>query len=168
MTSQTKSIATPDAHTSGSPHTKRSPGEQRALLFVAGTGIVLFLFATPIYGWRFSSGIALGAAVASVNLWATARTVRAFLTGQGATGEEPTLSVSWGVFALLKFSLLLLGVYLVFRFNLAHAFAFIVGLAALPLGMVALQLAGPKAPVQAAKVSGLGVRRARQPESKTT
>jgi len=138
MTSQAKNLATVDSRAS------RDVGEHRAILFVIGVGVVLFVVATPLYGLRFSSGIALGAAIAGLNLWTTARTVRAFLSGHGEPGA-PALRASWGIFALLKFSLLLLGVYLVFHFGLVHALAFIVGLAALPLGMVALQFAGPGA-----------------------
>ena len=131
---------------------------RRALVYVGGVGALLSVVATPLYGIGFSSGIALGAALAAANLWLTARTVSAFLSGHSADGEETGLRASWGIVALLKFSLLLLAVYLIFHFRLVHAFAFIIGLAALPVGMVLLQLAGPAKTAHPSKISDSSTR----------
>lgn len=119
-----------------------TPEERRAVKFVGVTGVLLFVAITPIYGWAFSRGVLLGAALAVANLLLTAQSVRAFLNGN--TGpEESRTGTSWGVFVVFKLSVLGLGTYLLLRYGFVQGFALIVGLAALPLGIVCLQLAGP-------------------------
>jgi hypothetical protein len=116
--------------------------ERRAVRFVALIGVLLFVAITPIYGWSFSRGVLLGAVLAVANLWMTAHSVRAFLGGN--TGPEETRTgASWGIFVVFKLLVLSVGTYLLFHYRLVHGFALIIGLAALPLGVVCLQLAGP-------------------------
>lgn len=120
------------------------PEEGRALKFVAVIGVLLFVGVTPIYGWAFSRGILLGAVLAVSNLWLTTYSVRAFL-GSNTGPEETRTRASWGVFVVFKLLVLSSGTYLLFHYGLVHGFALIIGLAALPLGVVCLQLAGPPA-----------------------
>jgi hypothetical protein len=119
------------------------PEERRAAKFVAVVGMLLFVGITPIYGWVFSRGILLGAVLAVANLWLTAQSVRAFLNGN--TGpEEMRTGATWGTFVVFKLLVLSVGTYLLFHYRLVNGFALIIGLAALPLGVVCLQLAGPR------------------------
>lgn len=120
-----------------------TPEERRAAKFVAIVGGLLFVGITPVYGWAFSRGILLGALLAVTNLWLTAHSVRAFLGGN--TGpEELRTGASWGTFVVFKLLVLSVGTYLLFHYRLVNGFALIIGLAALPLGVVCLQLAGPR------------------------
>lgn len=116
--------------------------ERRAVRFVTVVGALIFVAVTPIYGWAFSRGVLLGVVLAVANLWMTAHSVRAFLGGN--TGPEDTRTgASWGIFVVFKLLVLSVGTYLLFHYRLVHGFALIIGLAALPLGVVCLQLAGP-------------------------
>lgn len=119
--------------------------ERRAVRFVGVTGVLLFVVITPIYGWAFSRGVLVGALLAVANLWMTAQSVRAFLGGNSGPDESRT-GASWGTFVVFKLLVLSVGTYLLFHFRLVHGFALIIGLAALPLGIVCLQLAGPQGP----------------------
>lgn len=122
-----------------------TPEERRAVKFVAVTGVLLFVAITPIYGWVFSRGVLLGAVLAIANLLLTAQSVRAFLGGNMGPAESRT-GATWGTFVVFKLLVLSLGTYLLLHYGLVQGFALIVGLAALPLGVVCLQLAGPMAP----------------------
>lgn len=119
-----------------------APGELRAIKFVAVVALLLFVLTTPSYGWAFSRGVLVGGVLAVANLWMTAKSVRAFLGGNTGPDETRT-GASWGTFAVFKLLVLSLGTYLMFHFRLVHGFALIIGLAALPIGVVCLQLAGP-------------------------
>jgi ATP synthase I chain len=124
--------------------------DRRAALFVGVTGLVLTVSTTPLYGWQFSRGVFVGALVALVNLWLTARAVRAFVGAAladtpGATTERSGNGASWGLFMVVKFTLLIAGTYLLFRWGWVNGLALIVGLSALPVGVVCLQLAGAPA-----------------------
>jgi hypothetical protein len=119
-----------------------APEEQRAVKFVAVTGILLFVAITPIYGLAFSRGVFFGAVLAVANLLLTAQSVRAFLGGNMGP-EASRTGASWGIFVVFKLLVLGLGTYLLLHYGLVQGFALIVGLAALPLGIVCLQLTGP-------------------------
>jgi hypothetical protein len=126
--------------------------DKRAALFVGVTGLVLTFVTTPLYGWQFSRGVFVGTVVALTNLWLTARAVRAFVGAAladtpGASTEGGSSGASWGLFMVVKFSLLIAGTYLLFRWGWVNGLALIVGLSALPVGVVCLQLAGATAGV---------------------
>lgn len=108
---------------------------------VAVFGVLLFVLVTPFYGWVFSRGVLLGAVLAVANLWMTVQSVRAFLGGH--TDAESRTGATGATFVVMKLLVLSVGTYLLFHYRLVHGFALIVGLAALPLGVVCLQLAGP-------------------------
>jgi hypothetical protein len=66
-----------------------------------------------------------------------ARSVRAYFGGQGGVG--------WGLFAVLKFSALVVGLYLLFRSGFVQGLPLAVGLGSLPIGIVLAELAAPLA-----------------------
>jgi hypothetical protein len=124
-------------------------------LFVGVTGLVIFVVTTPLYGWQFSRGVLVGVLVALTNLWLTARAVRAFMdaaladlpgsTDSSASSPRSGNGASWGLFMVVKFAFLMGGTYLLFRWGWVNGLALIVGLSALPVGVVCLQLAGAPA-----------------------
>lgn len=122
-----------------------TPEERRAVKFVGLTGLVLSVVTTPLYGWVFSRGVCLGAGLAVANLLLTAQSVRAFLGGNVGPAETRT-GASWGTFVVFKLLVLSFATYLLLHYGLVQGFALIVGLAALPVGIVCLQLAGPLKP----------------------
>jgi hypothetical protein len=102
------------------------------LVPVAIAGAVLtvlapFTFSAP----RSTVGVAIGAVLAVMNLWAVAVVVRGFVRGHG---------LSWGPVALLKFGGLLFVVAIVLKNHWAEALPLAVGYAALPFGIVFGQL----------------------------
>lgn len=107
--------------------------------------MLLFIAVTPIYGLVFSRGVLFGAVLALANLLLTAQSVRAFLGGNLGPAEART-GATWGTFVVFKLAVLSVGTYLLLHYGLVHGFALIVGLAALPLGVVCLQLVGPSSP----------------------
>jgi hypothetical protein len=146
---------TSDAKTLKSEATRdnASAPDRRAAMFVGVTGLVLFVVTTPLYGWQFSRGVLAGVLVALTNLWLTARAVRVFMGAALAalpgadsdTSERPGGGASWGLFMVMKFTCLMAGTYLLFRGGWINGLALIVGLSALPVGVVCLQLAGAPA-----------------------
>lgn len=110
---------------------------QRTLRWVGATGVILLLCATPLYGVKFGANLALGTALAVGNLWTIGRAVRAHFSG-AAAGR-------WGLFVALKFSALVVGLYLLFRSGFGQGLPLAVGLGALPIGIVLAELAGPLA-----------------------
>jgi hypothetical protein len=110
---------------------------RRALVGVVATGAVLSVMLTPVFGIHFAFSLAVGAAIAASNLWVIARAVRAYFGGQGGVG--------WGLFAVLKFSALVVGLYLLFRSGFVQGLPLAVGLGSLPIGIVLAELAAPLA-----------------------
>lgn len=144
MTSEAKTL-NPEAASAAAP----SP-DRRAAWFVGMTALVLVVVTTPLYGWEFSRGVLGGGLLALLNLWLTARAVRAFVGAAladvpGATGERSGNGASWGLFMVVKFAILITATYLLFKSGWINGLALIVGLSALPVGVVCLQLAGAPA-----------------------
>ncbi|MDI1484024.1 ATP synthase subunit I [Polyangium sp. y55x31] len=110
-----------------------------ALLGVIGTAVVLTVGAFAIGGPRFGVGVAIGGALAPVNLWVFAQVGEAFLSRRGNTAP-------WAVIATLKLALLLGGVWLILRSGIASGLSLIVGYGALPIGITVGTLFGPKPP----------------------
>ena len=112
--------------------------QRRALIGVAAVGALAVLLTTPTHGIAFGLNIAGGAALACGNLWLTCRVVGAFLA------ERPG---PWTAVALVKFSLLIAALYLLFRSGLVQGLPFIIGLGALPVGVALAQFA-PAHPIR--------------------
>jgi hypothetical protein len=116
--------------------TPRSDEEQqlRATLWaVASCGAVLTLASPFVLGQSGVLGVALGSVIATLNLWALARVVRALLTGA---------SLPWVVLGGLKLLGLLALVGLLIKLGVTTLLPLGFGYAALPLGIVLSQLRG--------------------------
>lgn len=109
-----------------------------ALWWVSGVGLLFSLVTLPVYGLGFAASVALGSAISVGNLWLIARGVRTILTG-GPTGRY------WLAF-VLKFSVVIAGAYLLFDSRLAQGLPLLLGLVALPIGIVLSQLSAVTSP----------------------
>lgn len=109
-----------------------------ALLAVAGVGAVGAIGALALFGWRHAVWVAVGSAVATLNLWVFGHIGRALLND----GPRRRL---WSVVGGLKFVALLAGVYLLLHSRLEVVIAFAAGYAALPMGITLATLVQPHA-----------------------
>jgi hypothetical protein len=110
---------------------ERDEGLGRSLTAVAVAAVTLTLLAPFAFGKASMLGVGIGGALAFANLWAIAAIVRGFVRGAG---------VPWGAFAVVKFAALVFVVWIVLRNGWAEVMPFVVGYAALPLGIVVGQL----------------------------
>jgi hypothetical protein len=106
-----------------------------ALWSVALAGVVLAVLSGFVGGGRALLGAALGAAIATLNLWALIRLVRLLFKAQG-----PRLP--WALVLAAKLALLLGAVFWLIRSELVDVLPLLVGYLALPIGTVAGQLRG--------------------------
>jgi hypothetical protein len=119
--------------------TRKTDASQRAALWTVGiTGALLAVGAVPLAGVRDAAGVAAGACLATLNLWAIGLLVRRLFS-------ESAPAAPWALFAVLKLALLFGAVYLLVFSGVADILAVVVGYGALPLGLVAAQL-GAKRP----------------------
>src|SRR5262245_52934421 len=122
-----------------------SPGAPRdktlgaAITGVVVAALVLTLGALVLVGVRSALGVALGGAIAALNLVALARIVRAFLEQKGNTAP-------WAFIAVLKFAALIGCAYLVIHGGIVSPLAVVTGYGALPLGATFGALFAPKPP----------------------
>jgi hypothetical protein len=113
-----------------------------ALLFVAGTAVVMTLAAYAAYGARAALGVAIGGAIATANLFVFAKVVEAFISRRGQTAP-------WAVIGVVKVVGLLGGVWLILRSGLVSPLALTFGYTALIVGITLGTLFGPKPPPDA-------------------
>jgi len=99
---------------------------------VATLGLVAPIVALPIFGTTFAASVAIGAAIAVGNLWLLARGVSAFVTGEPATRFKLAF--------VLKFSVVIAGLYLLFDSRFVQGLPLLIGLAVLPIGILISQL----------------------------
>jgi len=104
-----------------------------AIWAVVLVGFVASVVAGIVVGPRALIGVALGAAIAAVNLWVVSRIVRAF-----ATPGEPRLP--WALVATAKFTALFGMVIALVSLGITDLISLLIGYAALPIGIVASQL----------------------------
>lgn len=124
----------------------------RAVLrWVAGTAAVLTVGALLAYGARAALGVAIGGAIAVVNLYVFARIVDAFLSRRGRTA-------SWTLIACVKLIGLMGLVWLILKSGIVSGVALMVGYVSLVVGITLGTLFGPKPPEDGTDVppSGLG------------
>lgn len=114
-------------------------GMRAALIGVIVTAVVLSVLAFGLFGVRSGIGVAIGGAIAPLNLWVFAQVGEAFLSRRGATAP-------WTAIAIVKLVLLLGGVWLILRSGIASGLQMIVGYSALPVGVTIGSLFGPKPP----------------------
>ncbi len=107
-----------------------------AITAVAGSGLLFSLGALAWFGWATGLGVAVGALVATVNLWAFAH------VGRGVLGGGPRARL-WGLLGALKMIGLMGLVYLLLKTGLVPALALVAGYAALPLGASLATFIGP-------------------------
>jgi uncharacterized membrane protein HdeD (DUF308 family) len=103
-----------------------------SVLLVAGLLVIGSLF------WSSAAAlsVALGSAVAVLHLWSVAHWVKRAFGAQ-------TVRATWVVFSFLKLGLLLFGLAWLARNDAIDMLAFLIGYAALPLGISMAQLLGP-------------------------
>lgn len=118
----------------------------RTLWAVAVVGATAAVVAALVGGVRPMTGVAIGAGVALLNLWVLGRVVRGFVSG---TARAP-----WGFVAVMKFSLLVCGLWLLLRSGAVDLFPLLIGYGALPLGIFASQLGGAPPPRAEAREKG--------------
>lgn len=106
----------------------------RTLWAVAVVGASATAVALLVAGPRAMLGVGIGAGVALGNLWLVARVVRGFLNG--------TTTAPWGFVAIVKFSLLVVALWLLLRSGVVDLLPLVMGYGALPLGIFAAQLGG--------------------------
>jgi hypothetical protein len=108
-------------------------GIASAIWSVAIVGALLTAGAPSLLGQQTRVSVALGALLAAGNLWAISRTVRGFLYPAGARA-------AWIPLALLKFSVMFLGVLFLVREGYAQLLPLVIGYGALPVGITISQL----------------------------
>ncbi|HEY6459930.1 MAG TPA: ATP synthase subunit I [Polyangiaceae bacterium] len=107
----------------------------RASIVAVGlTGAAFALAALVVTGPSTALSVAIGAAVATANLWALARIIAALLprTEGGAKAQS---RAGWGVVAVLKVLGLVAVVWLLMRHGLVSPLPLVVGFVSLPIGI---------------------------------
>ena len=104
-----------------------------AVLLVGAAATVVGAF---VSGAHTARSIALGAAVAAANLWVITVVVRGMLGGKRSR-------VPWPLIAVAKMGVLFGGLYLLLTNGWVDLLPLLVGLGALPIGVVAGQLGAP-------------------------
>lgn len=112
--------------------TKTASPWRTAQLYAVALGVVGSLVCLPLYGASFAASFAVGGALGAGNLWLISRGVRAMLADGPAH--------SWKVAFLLKFSVAIAGLYLLFDRGLVQGLPLLLGLLALPVGILLSQL----------------------------
>jgi hypothetical protein len=105
-----------------------------SLTSVAACGAVSVLTAAAIAGTPSALSVAIGAGLATANLWALARIIAALLPDeQSAAG--PQNRGAWAVLAMVKMSGLVAVAWLLMRHGLAAPMPMVVGYMSLPMGI---------------------------------
>ena len=114
--------------------TRKNDTRQRASLWaVAATGAVLAVAALPLVGLRGALGVAVGAGLATLNLWAIGLIMRRLFSDHVSVAP-------WALLAAAKVGVLFGAVYLLVFSGFVDILAVVVGYGALPLGVMAAQL----------------------------
>jgi hypothetical protein len=107
---------------------------RRVLAAVAITGAVLSVGALAVSGLWSAFSVAVGAAIATANLWVLARVVRALLPTD-AEGARTQSRGAWALVAALKMVGLFGVVWLLMRHGVVAPLSLVVGLGSLPIGI---------------------------------
>jgi hypothetical protein len=122
------------------PHASYGDAQMRAaVIAVALSGLCLALGALAFFGGRTALGVAIGGAIATVNLLVFARLGDAFLGRKGKTAP-------WTVIAMLKLVVLFGGIWMILSSGVVSGLSLAAGYGALPLGITLGSLFGPKPP----------------------
>ena len=112
-------------------HDDDEHGLRAALAAVAICGALLTLGSPFVLGRGGTVGVALGAVIATLNLWALGRIVRAFMHGAG---------LPWILLGAFKLVGLLVVLAVALKLGITTVIPLAVGYGALPLGIVFAQL----------------------------
>jgi hypothetical protein len=118
------------------PLSDEDNGLKAALWAIALSGAVLTLGSPFVLGKGGVLGVALGALIAALNLWALGRVVRALMNGAG---------LPWVLLGGAKLVALLALVAAILQLGITTLLPLAIGYAALPLGIVFSQLGGGRA-----------------------
>ena len=122
------------------PQRSHNAAQMRAaVISVALCGLCLSLGALAFFGGRAALGVAIGGAIATVNLLVFARIGDAFIGRKGKTAP-------WTVIALLKLVVLFGGIWLILMSGVVSGLSLAAGYGSLPLGITLGSLFGPKPP----------------------
>lgn len=114
-------------------------------MFVAGAALVFLV--VPWLGARGGAGVIAGTALGASNLWLIAKVVRAMV---GA--PSPQAASGWPLVAVPKLCLLAAAVWYILRGGTVTVLPFVIGVGAVPLGIVGAQLLSlPEVPAGAAR-----------------
>ena len=117
----------------------------RAIVAVALTGAALSTGALLFAGLGAAFSVAVGAAIATGNLWALARIIGALLPS-GRAGAEAQSKGAWALVAVLKIFALLAAVWLLMRHGVVSPLPMLVGFGALPIGIAIGSLVSDRSP----------------------
>jgi hypothetical protein len=118
-------------------HAEDDHGMRAALWAVAICGALLTLASPFVLGRGGILGVALGSAIAALNLWSLGRIVRAFMHGAG---------LPWVLLGALKLVGLVGLLALVLHLGLTTVIPLAIGYGALPVGIVFAQLGAARPP----------------------
>ena len=104
-------------------------GMNAALTGVALFGVALALLTLAGWGIHSAGSVALGAALATLNLWAFSRIGGALVSGRQGR------AASWASLGVFKLVALMVGVYMLIDYDLVEPIPLMVGYAALPGGI---------------------------------
>jgi hypothetical protein len=127
-----------------------------AIWTVAGTAVVLSAAAAIGFGARHALGVAIGGALATLNLLVFARIGQAFLSRKGNTAP-------WAIIAVIKLVALLGGVWLIIKSGYISGLTLTIGYGSLPIGITLGSLFGPKPPEPKTELTSRGGRVNRRP-----
>lgn len=116
--------------------TERDGSMARAMWSVLVVGVSATVIGVFVGGAGTARSIAIGAAVAAANLWVITIVVRGMLGGKRSR-------VPWPLIAVAKMGALFGGLYLLLTNGWVDLLPLLVGLGALPIGIVAGQLGAP-------------------------
>jgi hypothetical protein len=117
------------------PHHDDDHGLRAALWAVAISGALLTLASPFVLGRGGIFGVALGSAIATLNLWSLGRIVRAFMNGAG---------LPWVLLGALKLVGLVALLGLALKLGLTSVIPLAIGYGALPVGIVFAQLSAAR------------------------
>jgi len=130
------------------PHDDDDQGLRAAIWAVAISGALLTLVSPFVLGRGGIIGVALGAAIATLNLWSLGRIVRAFMNGAG---------LPWVLLGALKLVGLVALLALVLQLGFTTVVPLAFGYGALPLGIVFAQLSAARPRSATSPSIGAGV-----------
>jgi ATP synthase I chain len=118
-----------------SPPAALDPRLRTAIVSVAVVGVGLSIAALCVFGLSVAWSVAIGGAIAALNLWALARIMVPMLPADEA-GARPGKRGRHALAAILKMLGLVGGVWLLMRHGVVSPIPMVVGFGSLPIGIV--------------------------------